>query len=237
MSILDIQADAPALAQHVANWLTEKAAASTGTFALCLSGGSTPAALYRLLASAPYRDKFPWARTHIFFGDERFVPHDHPDSNYRMAREALLAHVPIPAEQVHAFPTDTTPEDAAARYAKTLQQFYGAEKLDAARPLFDVMLLGLGDDGHTASLFPGVAALKERQAWTAAVVGAKPEPRLTLTYPVLDSAKTVAFLVAGAGKRDMLARARAGDAALPAAGVKPQGDLIWFVDKAAAGQN
>lgn len=231
--VLDVQADASALAQHVAKWLTAKAEAKDGVFALCLAGGSTPKALYALLAAEPLRSRFPWARTHLFFGDERFVAKDHPDSNYRMVREALLAHVPLAAEQVHAFPTDTTPEDAAQRYANLLRDFYGADTLDPARPLFDVTLLGLGEDGHTASLFPGVAALNERTAWTAAVIGAKPEPRLTLTYPVLDSSETVAFVVAGAGKREMLARLMAGDAALPAAGVRPVGDVVWFADKAA----
>ncbi|MEJ1977891.1 MAG: 6-phosphogluconolactonase [Acetobacteraceae bacterium] len=233
MGHVDIQADGQAVAQHVAEWLTERALATPGRFAVCLSGGSTPKTLYGLLAAEPLRSRFPWDRTHLFFGDERFVPPDHPDSNYRMAREAMLAHVPIPALQVHPFPTDTTPEDCALRYADTLKRFYGADTLDPTRPLFDVTFLGLGEDGHTASLFPGVAALQERTAWTAAVIGAKPEPRLTLTYPVLDSARTVGFLVAGAGKHAILAKALAGDEALPAVHVRPVGDLIWFTDKAA----
>ena len=235
MGHVDIQADGQAVAQHVAEWLTERALATPGRFAVCLSGGSTPKTLYGLLGAEPLRSRFPWDRTHLFFGDERFVPPDHPDSNYRMAREAMLSHVPIPPAQVHPFPTDTTPEDGAARYADTLKRFYGADTLDPARPLFDVNFLGLGEDGHTASLFPGVAALQERTAWTAAVIGAKPEPRLTLTYPVLDSARTVGFLVAGSGERAILTRALAGDAALPAVHVKPVGELIWFTDKAATG--
>jgi 6-phosphogluconolactonase len=235
MAKIDIQADGNAVAQHVAEWLTERALATEGRFAISLSGGSTPKTLYGLLATSPFRDRFPWERTHLFFGDERFVPPDHPDSNYRMAREAMLDHVPLIPAQVHPFPTDTTPEDAALRYADTLMRYYGADTLDPGRPLFDVTFLGLGEDGHTASLFPGVAALQERTAWTAAVIGAKPEPRLTLTYPVLDSSRIVAFLVAGAGKRAILARALAGDTQLPAVGVKPVGDLIWFTDKAAAG--
>jgi 6-phosphogluconolactonase len=235
MGTVDIQADGNAVALHVAEWLTEKALATPGRFAISLSGGSTPKTLYGLLASAPFKDRFPWDRTHIFFGDERFVPPDHPDSNYRMAREAMLDHVPLIPAQIHPFPTDTTPEDAAERYADTLMRFYGADTLDPARPLFDVTFLGLGEDGHTASLFPGVAALQEHTAWTAAVIGAKPEPRLTLTYPVLDSSRVVAFLVAGAGKKEILARALAGDTQLPAVGVKPIGELIWFTDVAAAG--
>ncbi len=233
LETVDVQPDAAAVARHVAEWLTERALATPGRFVLGLSGGSTPKALYTLLASEPFKTRFPWQRTHVFIGDERFVPPDHPDSNEGMARQALLNHVPLPPEQIYTWPTDTTPEDGAARYARTLREFYGADTLDPARPLFDVNLLGLGEDGHTASLFPGVAALQERSAWTAAVIGAKPEPRLTLTYPVLNSARVVAFMVAGAGKKSILERALAHDTALPAVGVRPLGDLVWFVDKAA----
>ena len=232
---IDIQADAGAVARHVAEWLAQRALATPGRFAVCLSGGSTPKALYQCLAAPALRDRFPWDRTHLFFGDERFVPPDHPDSNYRMAREAMLDHVPLPGAQVHRFPTDGTPEDAAARYEDTLKRFHGSDTLDPARPLFDVTFLGLGEDGHTASLFPGVPALQERTAWAAAVIGAKPEPRLTLTYPALDSSRVVAFLVAGDGKRAILARALAGEAGLPAAAIRPVGELAWFTDKAAAG--
>jgi 6-phosphogluconolactonase len=226
--------DGNAIAHHVAEWLLERALAKQGVFALGLSGGSTPKTLYRLLASDAFRDRFPWDRTHLFFGDERFVPHDHADSNCRMAREAMIAHVPIPASQVHPWRTDGDPEHAALHYADTLKRFYGADTLDPSRPLFDVQILGLGEDGHTASLFPGVGALGERRAWTAAVVGAKPEPRLTLTYPSLNSSGVVAFLVSGAGKRDILARAMAGDEALPAVHVVPVGKRLLFVDQAAA---
>ena len=234
--IVDIQADGAAVAQRAAEWLLETALATQGRFAWCLSGGSTPKTTYGLLATAPFRDRFPWDRTHIFFGDERFVPHDHPDSNYRMAREAMIAHVPLPDAQVHPWQTDGDPDHAALHYADTLKRFYGADTLDPAKPLFDVNFLGLGEDGHTASLFPGVAALQERTAWTAAVIGAKPEPRLTLTYPVLESSRVVAFLAAGDGKRAILDRALAGDPALPAARVHPAGELRWFTDKAAMGQ-
>ena len=233
MANVDIQADGDAVAHHVAEWLTERALAAPDRFTVCLSGGSTPKTLYGLLATE-FRDRFPWERTHLFFGDERFVPQDHPDSNYRMVREAMLDHVPLNPAQIHPWATDTTPEECAERYADTLIRFYGRDTLEPGRPLFDVNFLGLGEDGHTASLFPGVAALQERSKWTAAVIGAKPEPRLTLTYPVLDSAKTVAFLVAGAGKKAILARALAGDTQLPAVGVQPVGEKIWFTDKAAA---
>ncbi len=231
--ILDIQPDGAAVARRVAEWVTERALATPGRFAWSLSGGSTPKTLYTLLAAEPFVSRFPWDRTHVFFGDERFVPHDHPDSNYRMAREAMLSHVPLPEAQVHPWQTEGDPEHAALHYADTLKRFYGGDSLDPARPLFDVMFLGLGEDGHTASLFPGVGALQERMAWTAAVVGAKPEPRLTLTYPALDSSRVVAFIANGEGKRDILARVLAGDEALPAAHVRPVGELLWFTDTAA----
>ncbi len=234
--VLTVQQDGDAVARYAAEWVLERALAAPGRFAWCLSGGSTPKTTYALLASDEFRDRFPWERTHLFFGDERFVPPDHPDSNYRMARLAMIDHVPIPPAQVHAWhTTGEDPEHAALHYADTLKRFYGTDTLDPARPLFDVMFLGLGEDGHTASLFPGVAALNERSAWTAAVIGAKPEPRLTLSYPVLDSTAAAAFLVSGAGKRDILARALAGDATLPACGVHPVGELHWFADKAATG--
>ncbi len=228
-----VAADAAALAAQVAEWLTAQAEASTGAFRICLSGGSTPKVLYGLLAREPFASRMPWGRVHLFFGDERFVPHSHADSNYRMVKEALLDHVALPAENVHPFPTDTTPHDAAAHYAAGLQAFYGEEQLAAGKPLFNVVLLGLGEDGHTASLFPNTAALAEREAWAVAVIGAKPEPRLTLTYPVLESAETVAFVVAGASKQAMLVRAMAGDTAIPAGCVAPAGELVWFTDNAA----
>jgi 6-phosphogluconolactonase len=226
--------DAAFVARHAADWLLSLALAKQGRFVVSLSGGSTPRTLYELLASEEFRVRFPWDRTHLFFGDERFVPHDHADSNYRMAWEAIISRVPIPAAQVHPWQTSGEPALAAIRYAETLKRFYGAKTLDPSRPLFDVQLLGLGEDGHTASLFPGVAALQERTAWTAAVIGAKPEARLTLTYPALGSSNVVAFLAPGRGKREMLARLVAGDPALPAAGVSPVGTRVIFTDRAAA---
>ena len=213
------------------------AVAKEGTFAVCLSGGSTPQGLYERLAEAPYRDAFPWSRTHWFWGDERFVPHDDALSNYRMVREALLSRAPIPAINIHAIPTEgLSPEMAAARLSsRELKSFYGAERLDPRRPLFDVNLLGLGPDGHTASLFPGNAVLAERDKWVAAVIGAKPEARITLTYPALESSRHAAFLVAGDEKRAIFRRLRRGDESLPAARLHPTGTLWMFADAAAAG--
>ena len=234
---LEILPGPEALARRVADCLLAAATAKDGVFAVALSGGSTPQRLYEQLAAPPYRDKFPWSRTHWFWGDERFVPHDDALSNYRMVREALLSRVPIPVTNIHPIPTEgIAPEAAASAYERDLKAFYGADRLDPGRPLFDVTLLGLGPDGHLASLFPETAVLAERDRWVAAVVGAKAEARITLTYPALESSRHTAFLVAGADKRGTLSRALAGDPALPAARLRPLGELIWFVDEAARPQ-
>lgn len=233
-AIIEVAAGAASLACRLADWLVDRVAGTRGPFALSLSGGSTPKRLYTLLASPAYRKRIAWQRLHLFWGDERYVPPDHPDSNYRMAREAMIAHVPIPADQVHPIPTAPSPEEAAAAYERTLKTFYGAEALDPARPLFQVTLLGLGPDGHTASLFPGTASLDEHRAWAVPVAGARPEPRITLTLPVIASSDTVAFLVAGADKYPVIERLRRGDPALPAARVHAARELRWFLDRAAA---
>lgn len=233
---LEILADPKALWCRVAEWMLDLAAAKDGVFAVCLSGGSTPHGLYEHLAELPYRDRFPWQRAHWFWGDEGFVPHNDALSNYRMAREALLSRAPIPAINIHPIPTEgVSPDAAASTYVRELKTFYGAERLDPARPLFDVNLLGLGPDGHTASLFPGNAVLAERAKWVAAVVGAKPEARITLTYPALESSRHAAFLVTGKEKRTTFARLRYGDESLPAARLHPISGVTWFLDRAAAG--
>jgi 6-phosphogluconolactonase len=234
---IEILPDPPALARHVAEWLTAAALAAKGPFRVSLSGGSTPKALYGLLASDDFRGRFPWQHVFWYWGDERFVPHDHPDSNYRMIREAMLAKAPVPPEHIHPVPADGTPGDAARRYERALQEAYGARVLDPARPLFDVTLLGLGPDGHTASLLPGEPVLEERERWVAVVAHGRPEVRITMTYPVIESSRRVAFLVAGPDKAPVLRTIRAGESQLPAARVRPLGELFWFVDRAAAGQN
>ena len=227
--------DPEALARHAAGFVADTLAACTNPVAIALSGGSTPKRLYELLSGPPFRDRVPWNLVHWYWGDERFVPPDHPDSNYRMARLAMLSHVPAPAANIHPIPTvDTTPAQAATTYEYVLQALYPRDVLDPARPLFEIVLLGLGEDGHTASLFPGVAALDEHKRWTAAVIGAKPEPRITLTLPALGSARHVIFLVAGANKRPVLDRLAAGED-LPAGRVGTVGTLHWMLDRAAAG--
>lgn len=233
---IETLSDPLALARHVAEWITRAALAAKGHFRVSLSGGSTPKTLYGLLAADDFRHRFPWQLVSWYWGDERFVPYDHPDSNYRMVREAMLARVPVPPENVHPVPVDGTPEDAARRYERTLQEAYGAATLDPARPLFDVTLLGLGTDGHTASLLPGEPVLEERRRWVAAVAHGRPETRITITYPVIESSRRVAFLVAGSEKADILRDIRTGDSQAPAARVRPRGELFWFVDRAAAGK-
>jgi len=224
-----------ALARHVAEWMTSTALAAKGSFRVSLSGGSTPKTLYGILASDEFRNRFPWQLVSWYWGDERFVPYDHPESNYRMTREAMLAKAPVPPENIHPVPVDGSPQDAARRYEQALQQAYGATVLDPARPLFDLTLLGLGTDGHTASLLPGDPVLEERERWVAAVSHGRPEIRITMTYPVIESSRCVAFLVTGREKAPILQAIRAGGSPVPAARVRPVGELMWFVDRAAAG--
>jgi 6-phosphogluconolactonase len=232
---IDVSADGAALARRAAEWLVDEANAVQGTCRISLSGGSTPRALYTLLAAEPLRSRMPWDRLELFWGDERFVPPDDKDSNYRMTRETMLDHVPIKPDQVHRMPTEGRPEEAAQAYEDLLKQVYGGDRIDSDRPFFDIMLLGMGPDGHTASLLPGSEILDESTRWVAAVSQGRPEVRLTLTYPLIDSSRAVAFLLTGAEKAKAFARVRAGDTALPAARVAPVGKLLWFVDQAVVG--
>lgn len=232
---LVVAPDVDALARRAADWLVRALETSDEPApAVALSGGATPEPLYRLLATPRYRDAIAWSRVHWFWGDERFVPPDHEASNYRMARAAMLAHVPVPEENVHPVPTrGLDPQEAARRYEAELTRFHGAT-LDTARPLFAANIMGLGEDGHTASLLPGTMALDERTRWVVAVEGVKAEPRITLTFPALESSRHLAVLVSGAAKRDVLRRALDGDASLPAARLAPTGPLTWFADREAA---
>lgn len=229
--------DAEALARTAAEELAgaaRDAVAARGAFTVALAGGSTPRRLYALLAdpTAPYRARIPWDRTHVFFGDERPVPPDDPDSNYGMARRALLAHVP--AASVHRIRGEQP--GAAAAYEAELRAFFRLPA-GAAPPRLDVVLLGLGADGHTASLFPGTDAVGEAERWVVSpFVPQLGTRRTTLTLPVLNRARRVLFLVSGADKAPALARALgAGAPPVPAARVRPEGGAVWLVDAAAAG--
>lgn len=229
--------DMETLGQAVAQSLADRIKAIAkggGRFCLALAGSNTPRVLYRLLATK-YRDEIPWGQVEFFWGDERYVPPTDSRSNFRMAREALLDHIPIPKENVHPMPTDfAEPEDAARAYEKTLQDFF-----PLPWPRFDLVLLGLGADSHTASLFPGSHVLEEKERWVLPVQGpAEPRLRLTLTLPVLNHAEHIYFLVAGAEKAEALRRVLV-DApdpkSHPASGVRlSHGTVVWWTDAAAA---
>jgi 6-phosphogluconolactonase len=234
---VEILPDPTALARHVAEWITSAALAAKDTLRISLSGGSTPKALYEFLASDQFRLRFPWHLVSWYWGDERFVSYDDPDSNYRMTRKAMLDKAPVPPQNIHPVPTDRSAGDAARRYEALLQKTYGAIEFDPNRPLFDVTLLGLGVDGHTASLLPGEPVLEERKHWVAAVSHGHPDIRITMTYPAIESSRRVAFLVTGREKAPVVRAIRDGHSSAPAARVQPVGELFWFIDKAAAGDD
>lgn len=227
--------DAAALAQAAAERLIARVEANSGRAAVCLTGGSSPERLYRLLASEPYRSRIPWRRVHWFMGDERFVPPEDLRNNMTMARRLFL-DVCAPPENVHPILVQAgTTRDAARRYEIALQTFYGSGRLDPMRPLFDLVLMGLGPDGHTASLFPGDAALDERERWVVGVARAGVEPlvpRVTLTLPMLASCREMLFEVSGPDKRAVLAQVLNGED-LPASRARSLGDTVWLADAAA----
>jgi 6-phosphogluconolactonase len=229
----DPQALAEAAARHVVEY-AQAAIDARGRFSIALSGGSTPRDLHLRLASPPLVDRVDWSRWHVFFGDERCVPPDDERSNYRMAEETLLKRVPIPPANVHRMRGELPPEEAAAAYERELREFFGDEP-----PRLDLILLGMGDNGHTASLFPGLQAVHEENRWVVAEYVAEVGMwRITLTPVVLNLARQVLFLVAGAAKADMLRRVLEGPYVpdqLPAQVVRPtDGELTWLVDAAAA---
>lgn len=234
---LRIFSDLAALSRAAADFLCETADQSAGPVRIALSGGETPKPMYELLAQEPVLTRLPWQRVHWILGDERFVPPSDPASNYGMARAAFLSHVPAPAANVHPVPTEGLGlQQAAQRYEATLKKLYGADTLHIDRPLLDLTLLGLGPDGHTASLLPRQPVLREHKRWVAPVPHGRAQPRISLTYPALDSSRIVAFLVAGAQKREILDRVLSGDTSVPAGRIRPVGEVIWFVDEAAAGR-
>ena len=204
-------------------------------FRVALSGGNTPRRVYELLATEEFKNKINWEFVHIFFGDERTVPPDDPASNYGMVEATLISHVPIPSGNVHPISGAGNAGENAGSYEKELKSYFAG----SAWPRFDLVLLGVGEDGHTASLFPGTAAISEKTAWVVANwVEQLKEFRITLTAPVLNSAAEIIFLVTGASKAARLAEVLNGPykpESLPAQLIKPdEGELIWMIDKAAA---
>jgi 6-phosphogluconolactonase len=231
-----------AAAQHVLA-LAEASIADKGRFSVALSGGSTPRSLYARLAQDDRASQVDWSCVHVFWGDERAVPPDHEDSNYRMAREALLNHVPLPPENVHRISGELAPAAAAAEYEGMLRTYFAGllkeGKTLAAR--FDLVLLGMGDDGHTASLFPGAAAIRESRHWVASYHVAQLDAwRITLTPIAINAAAQATFLVSGANKAERLQQVLYGPYqpdVLPAQIVRPEkGRLLWLIDEAAAGR-
>jgi 6-phosphogluconolactonase len=228
---------APAAADRIAT-LSQQALGARGCVRIALAGGSTPKPAYALVAEPPYRDAIRWSAVAVFWGDERCVRPDHPESNYRMVQDTLLSRVPIPSEQVHRMRGEVENVDEAAQeYEETLRTAFGLKPGEV--PRFDLILLGLGPDGHTASLFPGTAAIRETRRW---VVGHWVQKllanRLTLTPPLLNAARHVLFLVSGATKADVLREVLEGPAdpnRLPAQIVRPtDGTVEWLLDRAAA---
>lgn len=227
--------DADMLSQIAASQIIQHARtaiADHGAFYLALSGGSTPVHLHRTLAQPSYQQQIDWDKVHIYFGDERNVPVDHPESNFRMAQETLLTKVPIPSSQVHAIPTGCAEmQECAQAYAHTLAQLPQSQSM----PRFDLILLGMGDDGHTASLFPQTTILNEHNHSVAAVFVPKFSTwRVSLTYPVLNQANTIMILVSGVGKADVLYEVFTNPARdLPIQHID-NSNVEWIVDTAAA---
>jgi 6-phosphogluconolactonase len=210
-------------------------------FSVALSGGTTPQLLYSLLGSEPFSERVNWSKTHIFWGDERCVPPDNPESNYLKAHQVLLNHVPIPEENIHRILTEMPPEQAAEDYEETLLRFFSSlsDEEERTQASFDLILLGMGDDGHTASLFPGTAVVYEETRWVRALYADKLAAwRVTLTPAILNRARHIIFLVAGAVKSYTLQRVLYGSYhpdRYPAQVIRADnGDLMWMVDEAAA---
>jgi 6-phosphogluconolactonase len=230
-----VVADPDTLAIVAAERVLARIAANNGRIAICLTGGSSPKKLYELLAGDTHRAKIPWQRIHWFIGDERFVPADSPLNNMATARRIFLDRF-APSSHIHPIPTDAAnPDEAAARYERELKAFYGAASLDPAKPLFDLVLMGVGSDGHTASLFPGDPAAGETERWVIGIARAPVEPqvaRVTLTLPALGCCREMLFEVAGEEKRAILTRVLEGEN-LPPNRARSDGEIVWLVDRAA----
>jgi 6-phosphogluconolactonase len=231
------------LSRNAAGYIADLARGTVkekGLFTLVLSGGHTPQTLYRLLSAPPFREVVPWSDTYVFWGDERCVPKDDPHSNYFMAMNFLLSRVAIPPGNIHPIPVEIDPPDrAAAEYERGLLEFFGHADGSApeAAPSFDLVLLGVGSDGHTASLFPGDPALGHTNRWVVAVEGLQadpPIPRVTLTLPIINAARCVLFLVAGTRKKPVVqaiwANPKEAGRLYPAALVRALGKVVWFSD-------
>jgi 6-phosphogluconolactonase len=234
---LHIQKDTAALHEEMARWIVEdieKVLTQKDRYTFVLSGGSSPQGLYTLLAAEPWRSRIPWEKLYFFWGDERYVPFTDTRHNGRMAYDTLLCHVPIPADHIHYMNTSVPPDESARQYEELLHQYFNPGEIT-----FDLVLLGMGDDGHTLSLFPGSPLVAESRSWVAApYVEAQQMYRITLTAVVVNQAAQVAFLVTGEKKAETFQKVLHGDFSpeqFPAQVIRPvKGVLHWFVDEAAA---
>lgn len=234
---LHIEKDTKALSASLAEWINnyiQQVLAKQDRFTFVLSGGSTPKALYALLAEPPYKESIPWEKLHFFWGDERAVPFEDSRNNAKMCYDELLDKVPVKAENIHIMRTDITPGESAAEYENIVKTYF-----DGSETTFDFVLLGMGDDGHTLSLFPGTQVIHEQQALaTSFFLQAQDMYRITLTAPVVNNAACVAFLAAGSGKAEVLRQVLKGEKNIdlyPSQIIQPvKGQLHWFVDEAAA---
>lgn len=240
----DIQQASIATVKHILD-LASEAVVKKGFFTFVLAGGSTPQQTYKLLSKPPYDTQMPWQQSHFFWGDERLVASTHPDSNFSMAYNTLLSKVNVPLQNIHHIATGhNDPENDAKVYERHLHDFFYSRSLeekdnraeDINIPSFDLVLLGMGQDGHTASLFPGSNILEEKKKWVATVsegIGSPPVARITLTLPILNQAKNVLFLISGSGKRKILdtilSKPKEAEELYPAARIKPAGNLVWMV--------
>jgi 6-phosphogluconolactonase len=235
---LHVFKDGEALSVAAARWIADRITATLKTkdrFTIALSGGSTPKRLHELLAQSPHKETIDWMRLHVFWGDERAVPFEDSRNNAKMAYDTLLNFVPVPPAQIHVMRTDIGPEESAAEYEKILHQYF-----DGQPTSFDLVLLGMGDDGHTLSLFPGMPIVHEEKAWAKAFyLPAQSMYRITLTKTIVNQSACVAFLTAGPAKahalREVLKGAYDPDH-YPSQEIKPAGELHWFVDEAAAAE-
>lgn len=242
---LHVYKDTDELSQAVAKWIADTIAETLKVrdrFTIALSGGSTPQRLHKILAAPPYSNQIEWSKLHVFWGDERAVPFEDSRNNAKMAYDTLLNLVPVPASQVHVMRTDIAPEQSALEYEKILHQYFNAIPGGSSDPLpnsFDLVLLGMGDDGHTLSLFPGTEVIHEEKAWAKAFfLAAQDMYRITLTRPIVNRASRIAFLATGAGKAHALKEVLKGKYdpdKYPSQTIQPvHGELHWFVDEAAA---
>jgi 6-phosphogluconolactonase len=232
--------DAAALAIAAADRVLARIGSDPGRIAICLTGGSSPTQLYEVLGKPPYQSRIPWDRVHWFIGDDRFVAVSDPLNNMNIARQIFLDRC-APAANIHPIATQAhSPDAAASQYQQQLREFYGADRLDPARPLFDLVLLGVGPDGHVASLFPGYPAIEVTDRWVVGVPEAHVAPfvpRVSLTLPALASCREMLFLTAGSGKRPILTRVLDGED-LPANRAHSRdGETVWLCDRAALPEN